>query len=207
MQRIRLAKEQDEGAKPAMEIEYILTEEDKLAFCRHEVARMPGSERMRKLRRTWPTIILLVLLAPLLLVQVWHGPRDFRIVWRGVRLLLVVFTIALYFISFVLRRSLPEKLARGFLPQGDKAGVIRKQRTRITPEGISNDSDHTGHTADWANVERIDVTDDYAFIYLSGGNYPCILPRRAFARDRDFDEFVATAKCFRDNATATFGQF
>jgi hypothetical protein len=70
---------------------------------------------------------------------------------------------------------------------------------KISPEGISQSSADSAGITMWTAVEKIAVRKDHAFFYLTTLT-AYILPRRAFAHDHDFTDFVETAQQYFDAA-------
>jgi hypothetical protein len=75
--------------------------------------------------------------------------------------------------------------------------LLGRHRVLITPDALIHDYEiGTGRTL-WAAVNRIVATKDYVFIYFAG-NTVLLVPRRAFADENQFVEFVSTAKRFHE---------
>ncbi len=174
-----------------MEVEYRLTEEDLVAFARYQRDRNPGHKWLVYVPLF--VVLALILTIPLLLGQ--GGFDPLMLIPFGTMALAVLFGI------FTARRSMPRQMARQLIRQGEKAKILGAQRMRITPQGLTNVMELTAGAVDWAALERIDVSGEHAFFYLLNTT-AFILPKRAFGSERDFDDFVATAKRYHDEAKA-----
>jgi hypothetical protein len=69
----------------------------------------------------------------------------------------------------------------------------------VRPEGLVFTTQTSESLTTWEKIDRIVVTKTHAFL----GRY--ILPRRAFAGDRDFEEFVGSARSYHEAARTTSG--
>jgi hypothetical protein len=72
-------------------------------------------------------------------------------------------------------------------------------RVRVGPEGLTRKSAECTQTYGWPVVNRIEVTDTFAF-FFTGHFEGHLVPRSAFASDEDFRSFVRQARRLRDDA-------
>ena len=73
-------------------------------------------------------------------------------------------------------------------------------RVKVLPEGLTATSATMAALTAWEGIDRIVVTDQHAFFYLNEVAVYCILPRRAFADESEFETFVASARTYHDAA-------
>jgi hypothetical protein len=94
------------------------------------------------------------------------------------------------------------KIVVGMLGEGRNRTLLGKQRVAISPEGITKSSDFDRTTVAWSGIERVVKDKDHAYIYTSALT-AIIVPRRAFADDVVFDEFVGRATQYHEEADAS----
>jgi YcxB-like protein len=79
-----------------------------------------------------------------------------------------------------------------------KRQLLGVRRLRITPESLNL---FTGQkkvvTVDWKALISIVVTGEHAFFYLPNRS-GYVLPKRAFASEREFEDFMTTARRYHD---------
>ncbi len=99
----------------------------------------------------------------------------------------------MYFVLFLSRHRIAVSGIAKFLRQGKNAKLLEPRQLTISPEGISQSSAHSAGITMWTGIEKIAVTEDHVFFYVSRQR-AIILPRRAFASNQDFTHFVETAQ-------------
>jgi hypothetical protein len=173
--------------QPARAVEYTLTVEDVAAFLRHHTKHPPrGTGRVGL--PEWPSLLLMgVALVVLLLRQLLRpGPFLLSVVdWA-----LVVFVLGyfvLYFFGKPLRRYLRLRALR------HNPRYPERRTLAITAEALMASNPSSATTVLWHALPRIEADAEHAFFYLAPSK-AIILPRRAFADDRQFAEFVDTAR-------------
>jgi hypothetical protein len=186
-----------------MEVEYVQTVEDYMAFSRyHHTHRWYSGLSWR-----W----LLVFFFPVWLA--WHNltgppappeapppPVD---KWAAV-LIITAFAIAILLVVVAVRVWVRPYLLALLVKLSLKDPENRKRmlgwrRIVIGPEGLSMRGEGIDSTVKWTAIQRIPVTREHAFLYMTTTN-AFIVPRRAFASDADFRDFVATARACQDTA-------
>jgi hypothetical protein len=167
-----------------MEVEYVLKPEDVLAFARYHQAHLP------KAWRTSPLIgvvVGLVLAGGAVLLQV----LGLMPLLYSLGCLLVVSLFFALAARPLLQWSLKRKLNRGAY-----ARQMGWRRLSISPEGLVDVTKHSRNEVKWAGVEKIALSGDYAFFYVTDVSAH-ILPRRPFASEEEFKQFVMEARRFR----------
>jgi hypothetical protein len=69
----------------------------------------------------------------------------------------------------------------------------------VRPEGLAVTTETTASLTIWEGIDRIVVSDAHAFFYHKNVATH-ILPRRVFADERDFEEFVESARSYLEAA-------
>jgi hypothetical protein len=174
-----------------VEVEYRLSEADLIAFQKHRLARLPLFNRF--CRALLPAFVLLGVLG-----AVWYGRQGaFE---HDLTPLLPLGLMVLVF-AWHHRVSTPEALARRMIKQSGQADIFGKQRMTLSAQAFSNAKESAVRASEWAALEKIEVLKDHAFFYVSK-NRVHLLPRRAFAREHEFDVFVATARLYHEQGLA-----
>jgi YcxB-like protein len=199
----RLRRQRDErGAM--MEVDYVQTVEDYMAFTRYHHARRWYSG----LSWTW----LAILIFPAILAQQYGSspppPPQAPPPPVSERALLLIVTAGAIAILLLLvacrvwvRPYLLARLAKQSLtdPENRKRW-LGWRRTVIGPGGLSVRGEGIGSSnVKWTAIQKIPATREHAFLYMTTA-VAIIVPRRAFASDADFRNFVAAARAYRDTA-------
>jgi hypothetical protein len=119
--------------------------------------------------------------------------------WPLELLLIIASVGALLLLLYLLRHRLLAILVRRLLRQQRNAQTLEPRTLSISPEALAATEGELPGVVPWSGVDRIVVTDEYAFFYL----HPMIahvLPMRAFANEGDFADFIATAQCYWEEA-------
>jgi hypothetical protein len=75
----------------------------------------------------------------------------------------------------------------------------RSMSLEVRLEGLAVTTATTASLTTWERIDRIVVRDTHAFFYRNDVATH-ILPRRVFAGERDFEEFVESARSYREAA-------
>ena len=180
-----------------MEVEFDIVLDDLVAFNEYHVSTSPTARRQFLFAWVVPPAISAGI-AAIVLVKAGSPMEPSWLFW--LLLFLVVFTL-LYLVDFPRkRRKRIEKLARRLLSEGKNKGILGAHRLSITPEAVRATTEFGDGVTKWPAVEKIAVTDAYAFIYVGAVN-ALIVPRRAFADESEFQKLVETAERFRQDAS------
>jgi hypothetical protein len=172
-----------------MKVEYTLTPEDYAAVMHERIQNSPGKPRWPRYLSSVSVIMVVLSQGAFLVVQGVPWP-----VVTGICLLLAVLLFAVY-------RFLGPAIFKVSM-----AGMFRRARTpgmnislEARPEGLAVTTGATASLTAWEGVDRIVVSDTHAFFYVN--NFAAhILPRRAFADEGGFDEFVESARSYQEAA-------
>jgi hypothetical protein len=172
-----------------MEVEFCLIPEDFVALSEYQF----GQEVRRNFSLNLALVFLVVVLAILAIVA------SVKVAGIGVGLVGFALAIFLTVIQFPKRHQFAARKVKKILDQGKNAKLLEPRKLRISPEGISYSSVDSAAMTMWSAVEKIAVTKDHAFFYMTT-TAADILPRRAFAHDHDFTDFVETAQHYFEAA-------
>jgi hypothetical protein len=177
------------GEGKPVKVEYTLTPEDYAAAMHERVQNSPGNSRWAQYVSMAAIVLFLVSQGAMLVAQGLPWP-----VVAGVSLLLAVFL-------FVLVRFLRPLIFKLLM-----AGVFQRARIPATsmslevrPEGLAVTTGTTASLTLWEGIDRIVVSDTQACFYLNNVGAH-LLPRRVFADERDFEEFVESARSYQEAA-------
>lgn len=177
-----------------VEVEYELTIEDYVAFNVHHLVRSPAQRKAR----AWTFLVILVLFelinGLLLLLQAFRGPlRSETLFFHGaLAVILLVMLGAAAWRAWRKGASVwgIKRLLRNMFTQGDPSLLVGKRRVRVTKDYLEEISDLRETRLKLQCVQRIDVTPQYAFVYVAPV-IAYILPVPVFASRDHFARFVA----------------
>ncbi len=181
-----------------MTAEYEITKDDLTAFNLYHHRHSPTARR--HYLRSWfiPAFLLL-----LVCMGLWYlADRERGTPWRTLLDLWPLFCMVpvyLLYFPWAYGRKL-RKIVAGMVSEGRNPGLFCRHRTTLSPEGVTRAGEFGQTSVVWRAVERVVVTDDYAYIYTSA-LAAIIIPRRAFADAAAFREFVHAAGEFQAKAS------
>jgi hypothetical protein len=91
------------------------------------------------------------------------------------------------------------KQVRLMMAEGKNSGLYGQHRLSIAPDGIREVVSVGESFRRWIGVERIAVTEDYAFFYQTAVS-AYVLPKRAFGDELHFQQFVRSAQIWMEQA-------
>jgi hypothetical protein len=164
-----------------MEIEYALDVDDLIAYHTHNMKHSAEGW----VRRLLPLVVVPAFLVPIIA----HGlsgewPRVLQ--WALVGSLFTG-------LMFVLFPRLNERGLRRSIQRGDQTRLFCSHRLTLTPSALTDISPFHAGSWPWNAVDRIDVTDQHLFVFTAK-NVAHVVPRRVFASEQAFEEFVETAR-------------
>jgi hypothetical protein len=175
--------------------EYQLSVDDHLAFVSfHYSNRAPEIRRRYLFAQTIPPLICLISAAGGLgLFFEWD--------WLLAAYLGIFVVGSLLWISFYPRRykKLLKKLVMKKLNDPRNATSLARCWLSITPQGILTANDVGETRSDWRRIQEVVETENHLFLYI-GSDEALVIPRRAFAKDNLWKEFVNTAVQFQAEA-------
>jgi YcxB-like protein len=177
----------------AMEVEFVLRPDDVMAFHDYLWAHPPKQARtLAASGLSWGLVLISGLLSLCSAYWLLQGDYSFITVYPPV-LFLMALLLRLSWRSrsrWIVRRNLARKVDKN-------AKLLGWQRLALTPEALAASSEHSTTTLAWAAIEKIVITEKHALIFDSPTT-AYVVPRRAFADEDEFREFVATARDYRD---------
>jgi hypothetical protein len=182
-----------------MEVEYTLEVDDALAFYHYHRAYGPTHHRPSAVR--WRGLVVLsVLIAVLMGMEIWFFREisSLTMILLGSLLFLVMFTV-------FLQRAQPgiiERRLRRLFRGSEGKGAFRPKRLTISPDGLTTVSDYTSTILLWPASEKVAATEAHVFFYTSPTD-AVIVPKRAFADEWRFTEFVDQARRYHEAAQKT----
>ena len=182
-----------------MTAEFEITKEDLNAFNLYHHRQSPTARR--QYLRSWfvPAFIWLAACT-----CIWHlADRERGTPLRTFLNLLPLFSgvpIYLLYFPWAYHRTL-RTIVDGMVTEGQNRGIFSRHRVTISPESITDSSEHSQTSTVWRGVERVVTTDEHAYIYVNA-LAAIIVPRRAFANSSAFEEFVTTAREHHAKAVA-----
>ncbi|MFH1418413.1 MAG: YcxB family protein [Planctomycetota bacterium] len=171
-----------------MEAEINITREDILAFNVYHCEHSPSIRRRRLLAGAAFTFLFVVLLLLITFDSDEPGQMALEIwpFWLG----LPIFWVLLLFWSpgREVRRAVDK-----MLNEGRNICLLGPHIVTLTSEAFAESSEFSQSQTRWQAVDRIVVTDEHAFLYLSSMS-AIIIPKRDFSAEGAFQAFVLKAR-------------
>jgi hypothetical protein len=185
-----------------MEVEFVQTVEDHIAYNEYQLAYQPWLVR-NQFRLVAGFLVFVWVTTFLLEAPPNLGPIRLpdRVEWHHIAIcvfLLVLIAVPVFIYGWGMRyavRARVKRLTRN--PENRK--MLGWRRYVIGPEGVGIQLEGFSDRIMWGVVKDIAETEDHAFIKVSNVEV-YFVPRRAFASDDEFREFVETARGYWDRA-------
>ena len=180
-----------------MTAEYEITKDDLSAFNLYHHRHSPTARR--QYLRSWfvPAVVW-----SLVCTGIWYlADRERGTPMRTFLDLMPLFSgvpVYLLYFPWAYRRKL-RKIVDGMVSEGQNRGLFSRHRVTITPESVTDSSEHGQTSTAWRGVERVVAADEHAYIYTNA-LAAVIVPRRAFAGPSEFEAFVRTARGHHEKA-------
>jgi hypothetical protein len=175
------------------QVEYTLTVEDIASFMRYHAKHPPRVGGRARLLE-WPFHLLMGLALAVLLLRQLQRPGPFLLsLVDGALAGFIVGYFVLYFFGKPLRRYLRLRALRR------NPRYPQRRTLAISAEALTASNPWSATTVYWHALPRIEADAEHAFFYLAPSK-AIILPRRAFADARQFDEFVDAARRYHAEA-------
>ena len=180
------------GRESPVKVEYTLTPEDFAAAMHERVQKLFGKPRWTRygsMAAVFPALLSLLSLGAMLVAQGFPWPVAAGITLLGLLLGVLCFVV---FPQLIFKRQMAGIFRRARIPATSMSLEVR-------PEGLAVTTRTTAYLTIWEGIDRIVVSDTHAFFYLNNVAAH-ILPRRVFADERDFEEFVESARSYQEAA-------
>jgi hypothetical protein len=167
-----------------MEVEFVIQTQDLLALRKYHRAHPTKAERrLRVVGGFLGASLPLAAAAGALLLQVYHlVPLLYSVLC-----LLFGSCFFLLAVSELLRWSIRSALKRR------ERHALGWQRLAINSDGLVVTTELLRTEMKWAALHKIALAEGYAFLYISD-DQAVILPRRPFAGDEEFQQFLTAAR-------------
>jgi hypothetical protein len=188
-------------SRDQLEVEYSLNPEDGVAFVLHRADLAPSLGVRPQIPWVW--VLVLVVMVGWFLLTSGKGTFDWKqTLVPTCTMFAAACMMLLMFLLF--RRPWTASLTRQQLRKDQAFQAPR--RLVISRDGLETTVGSHSFRSGWQGVRAIGRTPDHAFFYLSPTE-AVILPRRAFANDSAFQEFVNAADQFRRSVISSrFGK-
>jgi hypothetical protein len=178
-----------EGEGRPVKVEYTLTPEDYVAAIHEHVQNSLGKPRRAQYVSMAAPFLGLLSLGAMLVAQGVPWPVAAGVSLFGLLLGVLCFVL---FPRLIFKRLTAGAFRRARIPATSMGLEVR-------PEGLAVTTRTTASLSIWEGIDRIVVSDAHAFFYRNNVATH-ILPRRVFADERDFEEFVESARSYQEAA-------
>jgi YcxB-like protein len=173
-----------------VDIQYELDLNDVAQYQSYYLTNYPAYRRLRWLRRIIIPIGIVAIIATVLTAML--GGTDIRItLFFGLLELFVV--IYCIFFPKIIQLILTKSNNRVFSQKPN--AVIGKHQVSINPDGFTDINEAGQSTIRWNGISWLGRNDQYLFLKLAGSSF-CILPKRAFHGEANFNKFVETVQSY-----------
>jgi hypothetical protein len=199
-----------------MEVEYVQTLEDHIAFNNYYQASQPWWRRSRVL--LIPCLLVLLLTGFLLAQILWpvnreqppghRAPPPELTGWDLVLMLSLYVLPVAFWMAFLVwgkRYLINLQIKRLVRHPENKKRMLGWRRCTIGPEGVTLRDEDSSTTLAWAAVLRIAHAKEHIFFYTAA-QQSIVVPRRPFTDEQAFQDFVVTARRYHDAAQETIPQ-
>jgi hypothetical protein len=182
-----------------MTAEYELTKADLRAFNLHHHFHSPTARR--QYYRAWfiPAFVWL-----LVCTVIWYlADKERGTPLRTFFELLPLFSGVLLHLAIFpwwYRRKV-RKIVDGMVGEGRNRGLFSRHRVTLSQESVADSGEFGQSSTTWRAVEKVAATDEHAYIYTNA-LAAIIVPRRTFAAQSEFEEFVRAARGYHEKAVS-----
>jgi hypothetical protein len=122
---------------------------------------------------------------------------------QGVFLFAMMITTVMAFFTYFIYPSVEkryyQKRVRKLLQEGKRESESYTVTLSIDVGGIESKSAAGEGKIPWKAIEKIEVTDEYAYLF-NGATSAVLVPRRAFSGDEQWNLFITTAQQYQRDA-------
>jgi hypothetical protein len=179
----------------SVEVNYVLMMEDFKAYLCHMYLHAPQFRMVRWLRWVLLIPVILVLVLALLAALVLDTKeQDFSLTLVGA---CIGTTALVFFWPQFIRWRLSKSLSRN-----DQRKLLSPRKLVINPISFDFTSDDATSSIRWSAIDRIEASERHAFVFVSS-NVAHIIPRRAFASESAYEDFVEESVHYLEEAKAS----
>jgi hypothetical protein len=168
-------------------VEYENTLDDVIAFSVHVNQTSPALRLNLRLRWGVAAVACVILLAATLVLQSFMPNRGLFVGLYAIIMGLLLLTYSRRYRTGI--RRLHTRLYR----EGANRTLVGPRRLTLTPEFVDYATPLSQSMTRWLGVEKVEVTDQALYIYLSSFSGISV-PRRAFVSTEEFEQFANRAK-------------
>jgi hypothetical protein len=177
-----------------MDIQYQPTLADLLAFNRYHMNHSPSLRRYHWYVRIGTSILCVVVC----LITFYALTRSFQI---PVVFYAIAFGLGIFFffaLPSMIWSSTKKRIERMFR-EGQNKGMSNTTKLAISEDGMEANNSLSASKMLWSAIEKITVTDEYIFLYVSAMN-AMVIPQRAFATEAQRQEFIQLVQHYHHTA-------
>lgn len=181
-----------------IEVECEVIRDDLLALAEFEVRRrrVSRSPTLRTLTVLQVVLLYLVVIPPMMQVSLAQGGDPFTDPWTWSAFVLVTFLVG---VLPIVRRRGELREFRLEVESKPHNPAVGRHRLTVSPSALENRSVDARSWLAWRCIERIEITDVAAYLYVMSGAIH-LIPRRGVSSDAEFDAFVALARKYQEAA-------
>ncbi len=171
-----------------MVIQYQPTLEDLLAFNRYHIDHSPSLRRYHQYVRIGTSVLCIVVC----LVTFYALTQSFRI---PIAFYAIAFGLGIFFyfaLPSMIWSSTKKRIERMFR-EGQNKGMAKLTTLSIGQDSMEANNGLSTSKLVWSAIEKMSVTDEYIFMYVSAMN-AVVVPKRAFATEAQRQEFIQLAQ-------------
>jgi len=160
-----------------MKLTYRIERKDHTAFLWHHMLRSANAWRQ------YSVVLILGIVG--VSYQSYERGEDFQSAVTFIAGYILLMVLMFFFSSYVMIKS----SIRNKLPAGEGNGVVGDHCFIVDETAVCEQSGHVETRVKWIGIRKVAVAQDHAFIYYNSQS-AFIIPKRAFAEESDFDQFV-----------------
>jgi hypothetical protein len=172
-----------------MTVEYQLTPDDFTTFNLYHFNHSPTARRQYYRGLLLPVVVWLSIWALLWYRTYIDSGAPLQ---AFLDLLPLLVFVPLYLLAYPwLRRRTFRQTVSTMANEGSNRDLFGWHRVSVRDEGITEEGQHSRSTFSWDAVEKVAMTDDHVYVYVSA-MAAIIIPRRAFASEAEWRELADT---------------
>lgn len=183
------------GESGGMGIDFELQRDDLVAFALFHQKHSPAARKQRRQRMVIWGGVLIVLIATFIR-RGFFSSDDWLLVACTILFLVGLFVSLPQIREWRLRKAIARMYG-----EGRNVLLYGPRRVVLTPQSLINSSANSQSETRWIAIEKIVVTEEALYIYISSVS-SVVIPRREFTSNDHFQTFIQTAQDFHTRALA-----